>query len=40
MMMIGGDGQWCSSVVEHWSLTGELSWPAPDLQLMGNHLYG
>jgi len=28
------------SVVERRSLTGELSLSAPDLQLMGNHLYG
>jgi len=31
---------WCSSVEERQSLTGGLMWPALDMQLMGNHLYG
>jgi len=28
------------SVVEHWSLTGELPCPVLDLQLTGDHLCG
>ena len=34
---------WCwlgDSVVERRSLSANFHWSAPDLQLMGNHLYG
>ena len=37
LLFEGFDGR-CSSVEERWSAA--FSWPALDLQLMGNHLYG